>query len=104
MKMVENMEEHFLRSVQVLDKLNIIHQQYIYRLIEAEEICQFVVLGRSHILHLEVIGAKVKHAFVGIKRFDLITYRVEQVSFAHSGTTVYKKRIEGCLSRVASHG
>ena len=96
------MEEGVLRTFETCEILNIIHNEYIYRLIEIQEIGYAISVARVLELQLKGIGRYIKYTRAGIRQQGLITDGVGEVGLPYSATPLDKKRIESRVSRLTS--
>ena len=101
LQVVEDVEEGILRSLESRKILDIIYNQDIYRLIEIEEIRDFVILRGILILEFEGIGGNIEYTCFGVLHFNLITDSVCQMGFPYSASSIDEERVEGRVSGLA---
>ena len=65
------MEEGVLRTFETSEILNIIHNEYIYRLIEIQEIGYAISVARVLELQLKGIGRYIEYTRAGIRQQGL---------------------------------
>lgn len=95
-QMVEYLEESFLCLRLVAgNKLDIVNDEHIHRLIKPVEIIEVVALDSLHVLLVEGVSADINDDLVGEIDLGLNTDSVDQVRLAQSNIGVDKQRVEG---------
>ena len=94
------MKERILRTLQAREILDIVHDQYINRLVEIQEIRDPVRLGCVLVLQLERVRTYVQHTCLRVIELDLIADGIGQVRLTYSAATIDKQRIEGRVTRL----
>ena len=92
MQMVEYLEECILGRVLLCKFVNIIDDEYIYRLVEVQEVCKFVLDSDSiHILGHEDICCNIKDNLLREFSLYLKTDSLCKVCFSKTTSSIYKK-------------
>lgn len=103
-QMVENVEERVkgLRGSSPL--LDIIHDEHIDALVEADEVVHRIPTGGIGKLHLEQTGRDIKYAPAWVHLFTTHANGIDEVRLATSRGSIDKEGVEGRLARMLSNG
>ena len=94
--MVEDMEECVLCAFRRHPLLDIIDDEQVDGLVEADEIVDSVLAYRIGILYLKETSADIEHTFFREQLLCLYTYRIDEVRLSASRRTEDEHRVELC--------
>src|SRR3989338_7927257 len=94
-QVVEQMEEFFLAFFLVREELDIIHDEYVILAVLFFKLRNAAILHCRHKILREFLRAYVKNTLARPRRFDVVSYRLEEVRFAVSRGTVDKEGVVG---------
>ena len=103
LQMVEDVEKGLLRFRR-RNFLNIVDDQYVYRLVEVDEIIGGVVDDGVSELRLKHMGRYEEHTFVGESLLDGKAHGIHQVGLPNARRSIEEEGIEGGLSGMFRDG
>ena len=100
MQMVENVEECVLSCSLASKFLNVVKNENINALIEADKLINLVLLNGTGVLHLKDARCGIKNPSARTQFLDSNTYGLDKMSFTHASGTKDKHWIESLAVRI----
>ena len=93
-QVIENCKESILRTLSLVEKLNIIDDQHINQLIKMYEVVDSIVAAMVHELVDEFFRAHIQYNLVGIHLLYFVANGLRQVCFTQTHTAVNDQWVE----------
>ncbi|MNV95894.1 hypothetical protein D3C71_1908360 [compost metagenome] len=88
------MEKYILGFLFACKIMNIIHNDYIHRLIKINKIINRIIFQGIHELLAELFAGNINHQFIRHVSFYLISNRLSKMSFTQAYASINHQRIK----------